>query len=34
VVYVARQVIAPVHLADAAAEVVLIPAWAVVRVCR
>jgi hypothetical protein len=36
VIYVARQVIAPIYLADAALEVVLIAAWAValIRVRR
>jgi len=36
VLYVAKQVIAPIYLADAMAEVVLIAAWAVVLVqeCR
>jgi hypothetical protein len=32
VIYVARQVIAPVYLVDAAAEVLLIAAWALVLV--
>ncbi len=34
VVYVARQVIAPIYLADAAAEVLLLAAWAFVLVGR
>jgi hypothetical protein len=32
VIYVARQVIAPIYLADAAAEAVLIAAWVFVSV--
>lgn len=32
ILYVARQVIAPIYLADAAAEVILIGAWAVTLV--